>query len=39
MQTDTSEYGLGAALIQSSCPIALASKTLADVETCYVSIE
>ena len=35
----TSKYGLGAALIQSSCPIAFVSKTLTDVETCYVNTE
>ena len=39
IQTDASKYGLGAALIQNSCPIAFASKTLTDVETWYTSIE
>ena len=38
VQTDASEYGLGAALIQSSCLIAFASKTLTDIETHYVNI-
>ena len=31
VQTDASAYGLGAALIQSSHPIAFASKTLTDM--------
>ena len=31
VQTDAREYGLGAALIQSSHPIAFASKTLTDI--------
>ena len=39
VQTDISEYGIGAMLIQSSHPIAFASKTLTDVETHYVNIE
>ena len=39
LQTYASEYGLGAALLQSSCPISFASKTLTDVETCYANIE
>ena len=39
VQTDASEYGLGAALLQGSCPIAFASKTLTDVKTHYVNIE
>ena len=38
VQTDTSEYGLGAALIQSGCPIPFTSKTLTDIETHYVNI-
>ena len=33
VQMDSSKYGLGAALIQSSCHIAFASKTVTDVET------
>ena len=37
--TDASEYGLGATLLQSGCPIAFASKTLTDIETHYVNIE
>ena len=36
---DTSEYGLQAALIQSGHPIAFASKTLTDIETCNMNIE
>ena len=39
IQTDASEYGLGAALLQDGRPIALASKTLTDVETRYTNIE
>ena len=39
VQMDVSKYGLGATLIQSSCPIAFASKMLPDVKTCYVNIE
>ena len=39
VQTDASEYGLGAALIQSGYPIALASKTLTNTKTCYTNIE
>ena len=37
--TDTSMYWLGAALIQSSHPIAFAGKTLTDVETHSANIE
>ena len=37
--TDTSEYGLSAALIQCSRPITFASKTLTDVKTHYANIE
>ena len=33
IQTDASEYGLGAALLQDGRPIAFCSKTLTDVET------
>ena len=33
IQTDASEYGLGAALLQDGRPIAFASKTLTDIET------
>ena len=36
---DASEYGLGTALIQSSHPIAFASKSLTYIETCYTNIE
>ena len=39
IQTDASEYGLGAALLQNNRPIAFASKTLTDVETRYANIE
>ena len=34
-----SEYGLWAALIQSSYPLAFSSKTLTDIKSCYVNIE
>ena len=39
VQTDASKFGLGAALLQSSCLINFASKPLTDVETCYANIE
>ena len=39
VQTDTSEYGLGATLIQSDHPITFASKTLTDIEAHYANIE
>ena len=39
LQTDASEYGLGAALLQNNRPIAFASKTLTDIETRYANIE
>ena len=39
LQTDGSEYGLSAALIQNNRPIAFASKTLTNVETRYANIE
>ena len=39
VQTDATKYGLSVALIQCSRPIAFASKTLTDVETCYANIE
>ena len=39
IQTDASEYGLGAALLQNNRPIPFASKTLTDVETRYANIE
>ena len=37
VQTDTSKYGLGAALLQSSHPIAFTSKSLTDVKTHYAN--
>ena len=39
VQMDASKYGLGAALIQSSHPIAFASRMLTDIETCYANID
>ena len=39
IQTDASEHGLGAALLQNNQPVAFTSKTLTDVETCYANIE
>ena len=39
IQTDASEYGLGAGLLQDGRPTAFASKTLTDVETRYANIE
>ena len=36
--TDTSEYGHGAALIQDGRPIPFASKTLTNIETIYANI-
>ena len=39
VQMDASKYGLGAALIQSSCPITFDSKMLTDVKTDYANIE
>ena len=39
IQTDASDYGLEAALLQDGRPIAFASKTLTDVETQYANIE
>ena len=39
VQTDASEYGLGTTLIQGSCPIAFASKSLTDVGAHYANIE
>ena len=39
LQTDATEYGLGAALLQDGRPITFASKTLTDVETRYTNIE
>ena len=39
LQTDASEYGLSAALIQNNRFIAFASKTLTDVETRYANTE
>ena len=39
IQTDASEFGLGASLLQGGWPIAFASKTLTDIESCYANIE
>ena len=39
VQMNSSEYGLGTALIQSSCPITFASKMFSDTKTCYANIE
>ena len=39
IQTDASEFGLGAALLQGGQLIAFASKTLTDIESCYANIE
>ena len=39
VQIDTSEYRLGAALLQGGHPIAFTSKTLTDVKTHYTNIE
>ena len=39
IQTDASEFGLGAALLQGGWPIAFVSKTLTDIESCYANIE
>ena len=38
VQMDTSEFGLGATLLQGGLPIAFASKNLTDVESPYVGI-
>ena len=39
IQTDASEFRLGTALLQGGQPIAFASKTLTDIESCYMNIE
>ena len=39
IQTDASKFWLGAALLQGNQPIAFASKTLTEVESCYANIE
>ena len=39
VQVDTSQKGLGAALLQDGCPVAFASKALTPVEQCYANIE
>ena len=39
IQTDASEYGFGAALLQDGRPTVFASQTLTDVETRYANIE
>ena len=38
LQTNASEYGFGAALIQNNRPIVFANKTLTDVQTRYANI-
>ena len=39
IQTDTSKFGLGAALLQGGWPKAFASKTLTEIESHYANIE
>ena len=39
LQSDASETGLGATLMQEGHPIAFASRALTDVETRYAQIE
>ena len=39
IQTDTSEFGLGAALLQGGQSKAFTSKTLTDIESYYTNIE
>ena len=39
IQTDASKFELGTALLQGGQPIAFASKTLTNVESCYANIE
>ena len=39
VHNDSSEYGLGTALIQNNKPVAFASKTLTPVESRYANIE
>ena len=39
IQVDTSQKGLGAALLQDGCPITFASKALTPTEQCYANIE
>ena len=39
MQTNASQYGLGAALVQNDQPITFASKILTGVGICYANIE
>ena len=39
IQTDASKFGLGTALLQGGQPIAFASKTITDIESCYTNIE
>ena len=39
IQTDASRFGLGTALLQRGWPTAFTSKTLTDIESCYVNIE
>ena len=39
VQADASKFQLGTALLQGGWPIAFASKTLTDIESCYANIE
>ena len=39
IQVDTSQKGLGAALLQDGCPITFAFKALTPTEQCYANIE
>ena len=39
IQTDTSKYGIGAALIQNRCPITFDSTSLSNVESRYTNTE
>ena len=39
IQTDTSKFGLGAALLQGGQPIGFARETLTDIESRYANIE
>ena len=39
LQCDSSQFGLGAALLQNGQPVAYASGAVTDAETCYAQIE